>query len=86
MTTAVCLNCGEFKTGAFATCPKCGHHPVTLDDRAAHFICCDHLNTLEDLKDIAQRVQAGETIKFKPDDLAQIKVLLADMQDKMMNQ
>lgn len=84
MTLAVCLSCGEFKTGAFASCTKCGHHPVTLDDRAAHYICCDQCNTVEDLKGIAKRIQSGEKLKFRPDDLAEIKSILAKMQKHMM--
>ena len=86
MTQAVCLSCGEFKIGALTTCPNCGHHPITLDDRAAHFICCDQLNTLEDLKSISQRIKSGETIQFNPEHISQIKSLIADMQDNMMGQ
>jgi len=84
MTIAVCLSCGEFKTGAFASCPKCDHHPVTLDDRAAHYICCDQCNTVEDLKSIAKRIQGGEKLKFRPEDLVEIKSTLAEEQKKMM--
>ena len=84
MTLAVCLSCGEFKTGAFSSCPNCGHHPVTLDDRAAHFICCDQLNTPGDLQGIAKKIQSGEKLKFRPEELSEIKSLLAKTQDQMM--
>ena len=84
MTVAVCLSCGEFKTGAFASCPKCSHHPVTLDDRAASFICCDQCSTVEDLKSYAKRIKRGERLKFRPDDLAKIKSVLAETQKNIM--
>lgn len=83
---AVCLNCGEMKTGAFSTCPSCKHHPVTLDDRAAHYICSSQCNAPADLQAMAQKVKRKEKLPFNPQDLAMIKTQLAAMQEMMMKQ
>ena len=83
MTVAVCLNCGEMKTGAFAPCPSCGHHPVTLDDRAAHFISSSQCNTGADLERICEKVRRKEKLQFRPEDLAMIKVEMAKMQESV---
>lgn len=69
MTTAVCLNCGEFKVGAFAVCPACGFLPNDEDSLTRHLLVSDRYQTQAGLAAIAARVKAGETITFDPEAL-----------------
>jgi hypothetical protein len=70
MTVAVCLKCGTMKCGAFTPCSECGFDPETDEERAKHLMVTDWYFAEEDLKGIAEKIQAGEEVTFDPQSLA----------------
>ena len=66
MTKAICLNCGEFKFGAFNECPGCGFQPSNPEQQAKHLIVTDHYRSPEELEEISRKVKAGEPLVFDP--------------------
>ncbi|MGF1580849.1 MAG: hypothetical protein ACFCD0_15915 [Gemmataceae bacterium] len=69
MTVAVCLQCGEFKHGAFNPCRKCGYVPDDDESLTKHLLVTDHFHTREALEAIAARVKAGQSVTFAPETL-----------------
>jgi hypothetical protein len=66
MTRAVCLNCGEFKFGAFNECQNCGYRPDNPEQQAKHLLVTDHYRSPEELDQISKKVKAGEPLVFDP--------------------
>jgi hypothetical protein len=66
MTVAVCLNCGEFKHGAFNPCLKCKYTPNDDESLTKHLLVTDHYHSAESLKAISDRVKSGQPIHFDP--------------------
>ena len=73
MTVAVCLKCGDYKTGALTPCPSCRHDPKSLDEQAKHFMMTSHFRPEAELHAVARRVKAGEEVTFDPVQLEVIK-------------
>ena len=83
MTTALCLNCGELKFGAFLPCSKCGHEPVDPEDRAKHLLVSDHYISPEDLEEIGSRIRAGEELRFDPEALQETATKVSAITEAM---
>ena len=79
MTVAVCLECGEFKVGAWTVCPKCGYCPDNDESCTKHLLVTDHYQTAEQLQAISDRVKEGQPVNFPPDLLQQYWVRKADI-------
>lgn len=62
MTTAVCMNCGELKFGAFLECPSCKFKPVTLFDLTMSEMYSDHHVNSGDLAKLTERVRNNRTV------------------------
>lgn len=71
MTVAVCLQCGEFKHGAFNPCLKCGFTPDTDESLTKHLLVTDHFHDRETLEAISTRIKSGEEVTFSPESLQQ---------------
>lgn len=69
MTVAVCLQCGEFKHGAFTPCRSCRYTPDDDESLTKHLLVTDHFHSREALEAIAARVKAGEPVEFDPQTL-----------------
>jgi len=67
MTVAICFACGEFKVGAFTSCPHCGAEPTTDEDLAHSLALTDHYLTPEALEQVQQRAVAGQPIDIAPE-------------------
>jgi len=59
MTIAICLECGEFKFGAFNPCSKCGAKPRDVDQLALSLACSDHYCDKATLEHISKIIQTG---------------------------
>ncbi|MGC4043682.1 MAG: hypothetical protein QM758_07730 [Armatimonas sp.] len=79
MTVAVCLNCGEFKHGAFTVCPHCGYVPEDDESLTKHLIVTDHYFDRQKLEGISARVKAGEPLEFAPETLQAAWVSKAEL-------
>lgn len=64
MSVAVCLNCGEFKVGAFTYCPHCKYEPHDDESLTKHLLATDHYCDQALLESIAERVKAGVPVTF----------------------
>lgn len=82
MTVAVCLRCGELKHGAWTTCPQCGYIPDDDESFTKHLLVTDHYYSVEQLKELAARVKAGETIEFDAETLKEAWVKKADVDEQ----
>lgn len=80
MTAAICLNCGEFKFGAWTPCRKCGHVPTDEEDRAKHLIVTDHYLSQADLKSVGKNIKDGKQPQFSPEQIEQFKDTLRTAQ------
>jgi len=69
VTITVCLQCGEFKRGAFTPCPKCGYTPEDDESLTKHLLVSDHYHNRATLEAISQRVKSGEEVEFDPESL-----------------
>lgn len=74
MTTAVCLQCGARKFGAWTPCPKCQSTPFSKLDRAKSILLSDHYLSNSDLGKKGRQIEKGETIEFPDDELAKFMV------------
>jgi len=72
MTAAVCLRCGEFKTGALTRCPRCSHEPTSPEERAKHVLVSDRFFSLPQLEDASLRIKRGETLAYPPEELSSL--------------
>jgi len=72
MTVAVCLNCGEFKHGAFNPCSKCHHTPNSPDDQARHLLVTDHYLERAQLEQVSTKIKAGEKPAFNESQVEEI--------------
>ena len=66
MTVAICFACGEFKVGAFTTCPACGAEPKTDEELAHSLAFTDHYLTPEGLAQVQQQAAAGQPVHIDP--------------------
>src|ERR1700731_1126419 len=64
MTIAVCFQCGEFKFGAWAPCPKCRALPRTEDDYVVSMALTDHYFDRPTLEQMGQSVKQGQKPKL----------------------
>ena len=77
MTIALCIACGELKFGAFVPCPKCGFRPNSDNDVCASLAASDHNMTIEQMKDLGERVKSGWQIKPTEEDKRRLEPVLA---------
>jgi hypothetical protein len=80
MTVAVCLKCGELKRGAWTPCRKCGYTPDDDESYTKHLLVTDHFLSRAQLKDVAGRIKAGESVEFPQEVLQQAWVSKADVE------
>ncbi|MDQ4140216.1 MAG: hypothetical protein M3142_06795 [Bacteroidota bacterium] len=66
MTTAVCYNCGKFKTSAFVPCYQCGAIPKQDDDIVLSLALTDHFFDHTTLESMGETIQNGEKIRLDP--------------------
>ncbi len=64
MTTAVCLECGRIKRGAWTSCPDCGFEPCGPDQLAQAVLVSDHFLGREVLEAMGERCRRGEPWQF----------------------
>ncbi len=69
---AVCFQCGKPKPGAWMICGACGRVPEEGADVAKSVLLSDHHLHGEDFGVIAERVQAGEAVELRAQDLQRI--------------
>ena len=67
MTVAVCLNCGEYKVGAWGVCARCGTAPETDEHLASALLFTDHYLSPEQLNQASQQITAGQPVAVDPD-------------------
>jgi hypothetical protein len=79
MTVAVCLHCGAYKVGAFTTCPACSYVPDDDESLTKHLMVTDHYMDAAQLRDIAARVEAGQTLTFDPESMKEMWVSKAEL-------
>ena len=60
MTTAVCLQCGRMKSGAWTPCPACGYRPAGPEDLAKALMLSDNCLAPDTLAEFSRRRQEGE--------------------------
>lgn len=77
MSAAVCLPCGNSKTGAWSQCSACGHRPETLEDRARHLMVTDRYLKPEVLARVAEGIRAGVPPQFVEDQVRQVAAEIA---------
>lgn len=68
MAKAICLKCGNYKTAAFADCPKCGFDPAANDadkeTQAKSLLLSDQLASKKDLERMSKDIQQGKALHF----------------------
>ena len=78
MTYAVCVRCGSPKSNPLTPCAVCKLDPSTDRQTAAQSLILstrhydertDHRRSKRELKEIGQRIKAGEAFKFDSQDL-----------------
>ncbi len=84
MTVAICIQCGEEKFGAFTPCTKCHFMPELMEDKAKALLLCDHLRDVAELRQIGQRIKAGEKSSFDEGQIAAMAEDLARMPEAKM--
>jgi hypothetical protein len=72
MTQALCLNCGNFKHGAFAACEACGFCPVNDCDLACSLALTDHYFVFETLRDIGRSISERGRPRLPPEQEEQL--------------
>lgn len=65
MTSAVCLECGKMKGGAWTACPSCGYQPRGAEELAKSLMISGH--DPDKLAEFAKRRQQGEPFIFNPE-------------------
>jgi hypothetical protein len=79
MTVAVCLECGQMKSGAWTQCPACGYQPSGAEELAKSLMVSDNCIAPDKLKEFAARRQQGEPWNFGPELLEMFKQRIAEM-------
>ena len=67
MTIAICVRCGEQKSGAFAPCPSCAYDPARELDRrvqAKTMWLSEHHLSPEALTKISRQLKAKQLVAF----------------------
>jgi hypothetical protein len=82
MTVAICLECGEFKFGAFNSCKECGARPHDVDELALSLACSDHYFDKPTLEQISKIIQAGEEPLIQPELLQWIRAELSSPENE----
>lgn len=81
MTTAICLQCGARKFGAWTPCRKCQYTPFSKSDRAKSILLSDHHLSNAELLEKSRQIEKGELIEFPDDELAKF---MEDSQDEQV--
>ena len=71
MTVAICIRCGSKKLGALTPCPKCSFDPTENTDKAKAMILTDHLQSVEELELIAERIRTGQSVVYPEEVVAE---------------
>ena len=77
MSTGVCLQCGEMKSGALAVCPHCGHTPSDLHDKAKHILVSDHKLSQPALEKSSAEIKRGDVLHLNPEEIQRWEEMLA---------
>ena len=76
MAKAICLKCGNFKTAAFADCPKCGFDPaeqgVDKETQAKSLLLSEQYSAKRELERMAAEIQAGRAVAFDPQQVIEL--------------
>lgn len=73
MTAAICLECGQMKSGAWTPCQSCNYQPSGVEELAMAVILSDNFIALDKLKEFSARRQRGEPWKLNPDLVEMVK-------------
>ncbi len=79
MTLAICIRCGGEKIGAFTACARCGFVPETPEDKARSLGLSDHNLTAEELRAVAERIEAGDPPSFDEASVRQLAEGIAQL-------
>jgi hypothetical protein len=79
MTVAVCLECGQMKSGAWTPCPSCSFQPRGLEELAKSLMLSDNCIATATLTEFAARRQQGEPWNFGPELVERFKERVAAM-------
>ena len=77
MSTGVCLQCGEMKSGALVVCPRCGHTPSDLHDKAKHILVSDHKLSQPALEKSSAEIKRGDVLHLNPEEIQRWEEMLA---------
>lgn len=83
MTVAICIRCGSKKHGALTPCPKCSFNPTENTDKAKAMILTDHLQSVEDLERIAERIRTGQSVVYPEEVVAEYKRAFEAGEDRL---
>ena len=80
-TKSVCIRCGEFKSYAVETCPRCQLTPTSADEIAKSHVLSAAFDMGEEsfgrlipeLELISTRIKAGEPFAFDPVEVESVK-------------
>jgi hypothetical protein len=72
VTVATCVQCGEFKFGAWLPCRVCGFQPSTPAEKAKSLLASDHYFSPEYLGRAGEQLRTGHPLLFSE---AQVKSL-----------
>ncbi len=84
MTLAICIKCGEEKLGAFTPCRQCRFTPELMEDKAKALLLSDHYQKVVELRQIGQRIKAGERLSFDEGQIAEMAEELTRMPEVKM--
>ena len=79
MTVAVCLECGQMKSGAWTPCPACAFQPRGVEELAKSLMLSDNCIAPATLAEFAARRQQGEPWNFGPELVERFKERVATM-------
>ena len=80
MTAAICLKCGEEKTGAFSACKACGATPKSEAELALSLVLCTHLSSKPQLTHYAHEIKNRLRLSMPENLLTQARGALKDPQ------
>ncbi len=84
MTIAICIQCGHEKVGAISPCPNCGLLPATPEEQAKSITLSDRNHNPEELRQIATRIQAGESFAYDNNAVTQMAIEIDRLGDFQM--